>query len=288
MTFVDDTLRFTLQHHATLLPNGNITILDNGTYHNPPVARAIEYQIDEINNTATLVWEYRHVRETIALGSLQVLPNGNRLINWGGDIDPGVFSSPIVEVTENYEEVLNFDLPPGYFSYRALCFDLPWEPTRPQITCDLNNGVTTLSVDSGFQAYFWLQTEDTTSTITVSNTGTYQVFGYNGYGWVGSKNKHIANLQNPCDTTVGLAQLVNLQTKLYPNPRTGYLQLELPQGVDLATVNVTITNNLGQVVKANYEKVNLGFSISHHLPPGAYFIKVQNPQISWQGKFTVW
>jgi len=287
-TFVDDTLAFSLQHHATVLPNGNITILDNGTYHNPPVARAIEYQIDETNNTATLVWEYRYIRETISVGSMQVLPNGNRLINWGADIDASVYSTPIVEVTENYQEVLNIDLPPGFFSYRALCYDLPWEPTRPQINCHYNNGVTTLSVDSGFQAYYWLQTDDTTSTITVSNTGTYQVFGYNGYGWVGSKGKHIANLQNPCDTVVGLAQLVNTQTKLYPNPSNGYLQLELPQGVDLATVNVTIANSLGQMVETQNHIANQGFTITHNLPPGTYFIKAQNHEISWQGKFIVW
>lgn len=285
-TFVNDTLGFTLQHHAQYLPNGNITILDNGTYHNPPVARAIEYELDEVNGTATLVWEYRNNIESISVGSQQVLPNGNRLIDWGTDID--AFYTPIVEVTDNYEEVLHIELPQGYFTYRAFCFDLPWEATRPTITCDFSNGNATLAVDSGFNQYYWLHNGDTNNTITISDTGSYQVFGHNGYGWVGSKTKYIADLTNPCDTLVGVNEALTSRIKLYPNPTSGAVTIELPTGLDAAQATITITNALGQRVNQwkGIDNNTLTFS-THNLPAGTYWVHINGNQIQWQGKFVV-
>lgn len=284
-TFVDDTLNgFKLQHHAIVLANGNVTILDNGTYHNPPVARAIEYELDENNGTATMVWEYTNNIESISIGSQQVLPNGNRLINWGADINN--FFSPIVEVTDNYEEVLSINLPPGYFSYRAFCFDLPWQPDRPEITCDIANNTVTLAVDSGFSQYFWLHNGDTTNTITISDTGSYQVFGYNGYGWVGSKTLQVTNLGNPCDTVTGVSETYTGEVKLYPNPTNNMLSIELPASFETTLLNITVTNTIGQQIMQWQSTGSVTFS-THEMPAGTYLVKVTGPNLQWQGKFMV-
>src|SRR5690606_33427409 len=57
-TFVNDTLAFSFQHDIRRLPNGNVTLFDNGNHHKPPRSRAVEYELDEVNKTATVVWQY--------------------------------------------------------------------------------------------------------------------------------------------------------------------------------------------------------------------------------------
>ena len=50
---------FCYRHDIRRLDNGNITIYDNGNFKDPNYSRAVEYQLDEDNMTATLIWEYR-------------------------------------------------------------------------------------------------------------------------------------------------------------------------------------------------------------------------------------
>ncbi|MCW9095481.1 MAG: aryl-sulfate sulfotransferase, partial [Ignavibacteriaceae bacterium] len=85
---------FKLQHCVRRLNNGNLTIFDNGADgNNPerPYSRAVEYEMDEVNKVVTLVWEYRHDPDIVALngGTMQRLSNGNSLINWGSAIAEG-------------------------------------------------------------------------------------------------------------------------------------------------------------------------------------------------------
>ena len=110
------------QHCARMLANGNLLMFDNGNLHNPPVSRAVEYQLDEASSpkTATLFWEFRNDPPifSAATGSAQRLANGNTFIGWG------VISSPAAtEVAPDGTKVLEMALPPGMFSYRAFKFD---------------------------------------------------------------------------------------------------------------------------------------------------------------------
>jgi hypothetical protein len=85
-TFLNDPLGgFSAQHSARLLPNGNLLLYDNGTRHQPPESRAVEYALDTITKTAALVWEFRHVPPiyTSAVGMVQRLQNGNTLVGYG-------------------------------------------------------------------------------------------------------------------------------------------------------------------------------------------------------------
>jgi len=54
-TFVNDPRGFAYQHDARRLPNGHITLFDNGNFLNPQTSRAIEYALDEQAKVATLV-----------------------------------------------------------------------------------------------------------------------------------------------------------------------------------------------------------------------------------------
>ncbi len=59
-TILDDPLRgFSGQHDARFLPDGNLLLFDNGTLHDPPTTRAVEYELDLGARTARRVWEFR-------------------------------------------------------------------------------------------------------------------------------------------------------------------------------------------------------------------------------------
>ena len=123
-TFINDPLNgFNKQHDVRRINNGNITLFDNGTLHEPMLSRALEYQLDEINKTATLVWEYIHPDSVVAMsmGSVQRLPNNNTLINWGFYFDTFIINSGTFISEVDYEKnvVMELTYPIGYYAYRA-------------------------------------------------------------------------------------------------------------------------------------------------------------------------
>ena len=120
-TFINDPDKFNYQHGIRRLPNGNIILFDNGNFHTPPRSRAVEYAMDEVNKTATLVWQYRNTPDNFgfAMGFAQRLDNGNTLISWGST------NPTLTEVTPDGKIALEMSLPQGIFSYRA--FKFPWE-----------------------------------------------------------------------------------------------------------------------------------------------------------------
>lgn len=122
-TFINDPLNGPEnQHDVRALGNGRYTVFDNGNEHNPPVSRAVEYEVNTEDMTATLVWEFRDNPDkyTHWMGNHQRLPNGNRLINWADGSLP-----KITEVRENGE--LAFEMWwQGYIhTYRV--FRFPWQ-----------------------------------------------------------------------------------------------------------------------------------------------------------------
>jgi len=88
--FTNDTLMVSYQHDIRRVANGNISIFDNGNFHSPSFSRAVEYQIDEVNMTATLAYQYRNSPDIYgpARGSAQKLSNGNYFICWGAASTP--------------------------------------------------------------------------------------------------------------------------------------------------------------------------------------------------------
>ncbi len=83
--FLQDTVGFSRQHDIRRIENGNITLYDNGNNRDVPVSSAKEYELDESNMTAKLVWSFTHPDSIFAetMGSVQRLSNGNTFINWG-------------------------------------------------------------------------------------------------------------------------------------------------------------------------------------------------------------
>ena len=127
----DDSLNgFSKQHDARRLDNGNLLLFDNGNQHQPPISRVVEYQINEENKTASLVWEFYHPDQflAISMGSSQRLANQNTLINWGNV--GGLSGANIMEV--DYEKNIVLEL--QFLNHNAYkvrksswSFDIPME-----------------------------------------------------------------------------------------------------------------------------------------------------------------
>ena len=119
--FTNDGITFSHQHDIRKLPNGNLTIFDNGNLHAPSFSRSLEYQIDEINQTVSLVWNFNNEPHTFsfAMGNTQRLQNQNTVIGWGlsfGD------ERALSEIETDGTVALELSLPDNVLSYRAFKF----------------------------------------------------------------------------------------------------------------------------------------------------------------------
>jgi len=118
--------RFAFQHDARRLPDGTISIFDNGsTIFRNGFAKAVEasrgivLELDEQKMTASLVREYTHPDKQYAdaAGNLQILPNGNVFVGWGRAL-------AISEFSKDGKLLFDAKLPPQNKFYRA--FRFPW------------------------------------------------------------------------------------------------------------------------------------------------------------------
>jgi hypothetical protein len=121
-TFINDPIGFSHQHDIRKLDNGNFTVFDNGNLHSPPFSRFAEYQLDEVNKLAYLVWEYSNepLSYSFAMGDGRRLPNHNTFIGWGTGTSPA-----ISELKPNGDVALFLSLPDTMFNYRG--FKFPWK-----------------------------------------------------------------------------------------------------------------------------------------------------------------
>ena len=125
-TFISDTYQnfsgFSHQHNAQVLPNGHVLLFDNGNLRPTPFSRAVEYEINTTDMTATKVWEYRHTPDlyTYAMGDVQRLENGNTLIGWG---TASVNDSKVLGTEVTSDGTIVFEIThPSQISYRIYKF----------------------------------------------------------------------------------------------------------------------------------------------------------------------
>jgi Arylsulfotransferase (ASST) len=118
--------RFAFQHDARRLPDGTISIFDNGSLvfeNGTPKAveesRAIVLEVDEERRRASLVRQYIHPDKlkADAAGNTQVLENGDVFVGWGRAL-------AISEFSKDGKLLFDLRLPPDNRSYRA--FRFPW------------------------------------------------------------------------------------------------------------------------------------------------------------------
>ena len=83
--FFEDDFGFSHQHSAQITENKNLLFFDNGRFNEPELSRCAEIEIDELNQNATLVWEYVLPESmlTLSRGECDRLSNGSTLISVG-------------------------------------------------------------------------------------------------------------------------------------------------------------------------------------------------------------
>ncbi len=114
-----DTVGWSHQHDIRVLPDGNMTVFDNGNLHRPrPFSQALEYEVDQENFTANKVWGYQ--QDTIvfafATGSNRRISDDRVLIGWG------LGSWPLMASEINLDGEKHFDLmgPDSTLIYRVV------------------------------------------------------------------------------------------------------------------------------------------------------------------------
>jgi len=138
------------QHDPRELPDGSISIFDNGsspTVHSE--SRGVVLQLDPQTGTATLVAQMTHTPKLVAQsqGNFQALANGNWFLGWGQE---PFFS----EVNAEGKAVFDARFPSGEQSYRS--FRFPWvgAPEHPP-TFALQGGTVYASWNGATQVASW-------------------------------------------------------------------------------------------------------------------------------------
>lgn len=173
-TFINESetyapLYFMYQHDVRRLSNGNIVLFDGGDRDRRSWSRAVEYQMDETNMTATKVWDFRHTPDILSstMGSAQRLSNGNTLIGWGMASMTG--NPAVTEVDPDGNVVMELKFNKLLFaSYRAMRFE--WEGGLPAAD------VTRQELHAGNIYIFDTETQKTGVTLKINNMSG---IGYN-------------------------------------------------------------------------------------------------------------
>ena len=126
------------------------------------LSRAVEYQIDEFNKTATLIWAYNHPDSIVAMsmGSVQRLPNQNTLINWGFFFETNIMDTGTLIMEVDYDKNIVFELayPVNYHTYRVRKSN--WDFTINLIPGDANLDNTVDIIDCVYLVNYILNSEN--------------------------------------------------------------------------------------------------------------------------------
>mgnify|MGYP000022825515 CR=1 FL=1 len=219
-TIANSDDRFSAQHYAHRLPNGNIGLYDNGNLRWPDrFSRAAEYSLDLANGTASLVWSYDADQSIYAsgMGNAQWLNEDAILVAWGYVFRP----NPTMSIVNRAGDLLTaLYLEDTYMSYRVAAANFSFDLPRPYLTTAEVEGGVEISAPEGYSEYVW-STGDTTSSIIVTAPGIYQAWVPHGIGLVGSYPVEVSEIVS----TTGLTLEETL--RVFPNPAKDQLSISV-------------------------------------------------------------
>jgi len=190
--FINCPVPFYGQHDIRRQENGHITLFDNGYCAQPHGARAMEFELDEKNKTASLVWNYIYDSSMVSTGqgNVQRLANGNTLVNYGRVTDDIVF----VVVDSNKHRLFELFSSNHLDSYRSFYYpSLPWQFHRPRVVCFDSLGVKYLRTEKAYSSYEWSDSSTTTA-IAAKKGVAYSVFvPYGEGGFISSEKFSVAD-----------------------------------------------------------------------------------------------
>ena len=297
--FINDTAThgslltpFCHQHDARILENGNLTFFDNGNNKNAQYSRMVEYELDETNLIATLVWEYIDNADDFCnwMGNAQRLSNNNTIGTWNYKSD----STSIIEVKEDctkvfelaFKDSFNIDgNKMGVASYRAYRHNWNGKADRPYLWLDSTNNFLRLNFvqfgDSDTLKYFIYQGTNTNALQKIDSTQNnyYEISNFSSdstqYFRVGTRVEYddsqeqefeekMSNLvQYQPNYNQSIAEPINSDYNIgiinFPNPFNPITTLEYNLPED-AMVNIIIYDILGNIVKnLVYAKETTGY-----------------------------
>jgi hypothetical protein len=275
-TFINDSIQFRGQHDFRRLPNGHVTLFDNGRSNPLHPAIAKEYVLDEINMTAELIWYHMEADSiySTSQGNVQRLDNGNTLISWGTlQNENAVFTV----VTPNNNKVFEISFPDSLITYRAYNYDsLPWYYNSPGINCMTDSQQTVLIADSGYSSYLW-STGDTSQAIPVSGADTFFVYVPHGDGgFLRSFLYIIADSLNPC-SNVEVAEILSEPVTVFPNPAQNRIIINRENNIE-RDIDIKLYDLAGRIVhEIKFSKNDKQHIINtEDLSSGIYFIHAEN------------
>lgn len=275
---------FTGQHDIRRLSNGNYTLYNNAQFAAVQSGRSMEFDLNEIAHTATVVDEYIHDADmfSLAMGSHRKLPNGNTLICYGANIQVGQNPLDIprvvaVDANDNVNLEFYFDDPLA-FCYRAQhAQTLPFTVNRPSISVSNSFGGRKI-LDAGVKAGYRWNTGQTTRRIIVQPGSTaedYYCYTPLGDGYVSSE---VVTLGGSSKRGASVVESLDsgLLVDAYPNPSNGELSIQV-KGIE-NDPDFQLLDMQGKIVLEGGISIEAGQSIDlSDLPAGMYILEVADP-----------
>jgi hypothetical protein len=133
--------RTAYQHDATMLPDGNISVFDNGGVPKVhPQSRGLILSIDHSTNKESVLTQYEHqpALSSGSQGNIETLPGGNLFLGWGSE---PYFS----EYTPSGQQIFDAHFHGSYQAYRGYRFQWTGAPSgAPAIAASTSAGHTTV------------------------------------------------------------------------------------------------------------------------------------------------
>ncbi|MDG1332278.1 MAG: arylsulfotransferase family protein [Crocinitomicaceae bacterium] len=170
-TFVGDN-GFSGQHDCRSEGNGIITLFDNANLAPTGNPRAVRYQLDTVNWTATVIGEFDRTPlvSGTAQGSFRTIGNYG-VVGYGFALRP----EPNVTIFDQSNTIAaEYFFTDSATTYRAVPSYLGFDLERPEITCFDSLGTLYLKAPDGFASYEWSD-GSTTQTILPTLGEVYQV-----------------------------------------------------------------------------------------------------------------
>ena len=317
-TFVNDTVPIKAQHHIRYRGNNTYSLFDNGNSRVPPFSRAITYQLDEQNLTATLKSDFQKYNPadfTPFMGSNQLLDNGVHLVGWAanyeqnvltqyksdGEIQFEIMGADTFELTSYRalkfqwetslfdfdKDTLDFgtNTPIGQTSYRTLCITNP--PSEPLTLHGFYSTDSSFSLENIFPFTIPANSCDSV-TISFTPTGTTPVSAAFSIYYQPTDtiriSKQLRVLGGGIVDRINKLEINNNSVVIKPNPFHNACTVTLRNGEPVRRILVFTTD--GKLIKTIENKGKTPVHIEG-LKKGVYFIKVSGTLTTTSSKIIV-
>nr|MBA2407402.1 aryl-sulfate sulfotransferase [Chitinophagales bacterium] len=313
-TFVNDNIpqHFSQQHDLRRLPNGHITIFNNGNYLPVERSSAKEYALDEVNKIATLVWYYEHPNINgnnvfgRATGSTQRLANGNTMICWGTIF----WNLGIPNMTEvNYQKQIVWEMvfdETGQKSYRSHRY--LWNPCSRITGYTMKSNVQPLQVilswrpATGAKAYEvsyrkegnsnWVNIKTNKIKISLTDLAPNKTYEWKVKSFCSDNPSLLSAYSDLAKFTTdplkvdGSNNIAEPEVVVYPVPAEDRITMSFNNAADALIIITDVMGKIMYQTKCNQENESIDVEVANWVH-GLYIVEVKTESFSVTRKFIV-